>query len=71
LDDVIFAWHITKVAFNMAMNKMKKKCEGATWGIVLELEKWLSKHEVMIALGVVYPLFWVMNPNEMEERFYF
>jgi hypothetical protein len=29
----------TKVAFNMAMNKMKKKCEGATWGIVLELEK--------------------------------
>jgi hypothetical protein len=25
----------------------------------------------MIALGVVYPCFWVMNPNEMEERFYF
>ncbi len=39
LDVVIFPQHVTKVAFNMAVDKVKEKCEDATWGIVLELEK--------------------------------
>jgi hypothetical protein len=38
LDGVIFPRHVTKAAFNMAVNKVKEKCEGATWGIVLKLK---------------------------------
>jgi hypothetical protein len=39
------------------MNKVKKECEGATWGLVFELEKYFLEHEMMIVLGVVYPQF--------------
>jgi hypothetical protein len=41
----------------MAGNKMKEKCEGATWGLILEFEKQFLKHEIMIILRIVYPPF--------------
>jgi hypothetical protein len=34
---------------------VKEECEGVAWGLVLKLEKKFPEHEVMIALGVVYP----------------
>jgi hypothetical protein len=35
---VVSFQHVTKVAFGMAVNKVKEKCEGATQGLILELE---------------------------------
>ncbi len=45
---------ITKLALSWVINKVKEECEGAAWGLVLELEKQFPNHEVMIALGVIY-----------------
>ncbi len=51
------------------MNKVKDECEGITWGLMSELEKCFPKHEVMIALGVIYPQFWTGNIVEVETTF--
>ncbi len=53
------------------MNKVKEECEGITWGLMLELEKCFPKHEVMIALGVIYPQFRTRNIVKAEIIFYF
>ncbi len=37
--------------------ELKDACEGGTRHVVGELEQHFSKHDVMIALGVVYPQF--------------
>jgi hypothetical protein len=37
--------------------ELKDACEGGTWHVVGELEQHFPKHDVMIALGVVYPQF--------------
>jgi hypothetical protein len=37
--------------------ELKDTCEGGTQHVVGELEQHFPKHDVMIALGVVYPQF--------------
>jgi hypothetical protein len=32
-----------------------------------ELEGKFPNHELMLALGVVYPNFWIDNPNDVED----
>jgi hypothetical protein len=54
----------------MAMNKVKEDCEGATWGLILELEMWFLEQEIMTALGVVYPQYWVVDPTIVEKTFF-
>jgi hypothetical protein len=48
---------VTKDVFNQAINKVKDECEGAFQGFILKLEHCFPQHEVMIALGVIYPQF--------------
>jgi hypothetical protein len=38
MNNVTFFQHVTEATFNMARNKMKEKCEGATWGLILKFE---------------------------------
>ncbi len=52
---------ITKEAFGWVVSKLKEECEGATQGLMYELEKHFSGHEVMTILGVIYPQFWTIN----------
>jgi hypothetical protein len=54
----------------MAMNKVKEECEGATQGLILEFEVQFPKQEIMIALGVVYPLYWIIDPTTTKEIFF-
>jgi hypothetical protein len=55
----------------MAMNKVKEECEGAAQGLISELEVQFPEQEIMIALGVVYPLYWVVDPTTAKEIFFF
>lgn len=44
-----------KATFNMWVSKVKDECYGATHNLLEGLENCFPKHEIMIALGVVYP----------------
>jgi hypothetical protein len=48
-------WLVTMDAFKQVMDKVKEECEGIAWGLMSELEKCFLEHEVMNALGVIYP----------------
>jgi hypothetical protein len=44
--------------FKTIVANVKQQCEGATVGLIKELEKHFPKHQVMMTLGVVYPQIW-------------
>ncbi len=45
---------VTKDVFNQAINKVKDECEGATWGLIVELEHCFHHDELMKKFGVIY-----------------
>jgi len=61
---------VTIIAFNMAMNKVKEKCEGAIRKLISKLEIQFPEQEIMIALGVVYPQYWVVDLIGTKDFFF-
>ncbi len=57
---------VTKDVFNQAINKVKDECEGAAWGLIVELECCFPHDELMTAFGVIYPQLWATNPNKSK-----
>jgi hypothetical protein len=49
---------------------MKKSCEDVAKFLVHELDGRFPNHDLMLALGVIYPNFWVDHPNDVENVFY-
>jgi hypothetical protein len=70
IEGVIAFQHVTKVVFGMAMNKVKEKCEGATQGLILELEMQFLEQEIMTTSGVVYPQYWAVDLITAEKIFF-
>ncbi len=62
---------VIKVAFSMVVNNFKEECEGATQGLILELDMQFPKQEIMITLGVVYPQYWVVDSTIAKETIFF
>lgn len=62
-------YHLVRV-FNQPINKMKEECKGIAQGLIENLQSHFLPHEVMIAMGVVYPQFWATNGKEVEENFH-
>jgi hypothetical protein len=48
---------VTKDVFNKVATKVKDELEGLAWHLVAKLEQHFLKHEVMIALDIVYSQF--------------
>jgi len=49
---------------------VKEECKGITQGLLENLQCHFLPHEVMIAMGAVYPQFWATNGKEVEENFH-
>jgi hypothetical protein len=54
----------------VVVNKVKEKSEGAIRRLISELEMWFPKQDIVIALGVVYPQYWVVDPTATEQTFF-
>lgn len=50
---------------------MKDECQEVAHGLIEELEKLFLEHEINIVLGVIYTWYWVTNPKEVEDKFFF
>lgn len=46
---------VNKDVFKTIVANVKQQCEGATVGLIKELERCFPKHQIMMTSGVVYP----------------
>jgi hypothetical protein len=71
IEGAVASQYVTRVAFGMAVNKAKEKCEGATQGLISELEMRFLEQEIMTTLGVVYAQYWAVDLTIAEKTFFF
>jgi hypothetical protein len=56
--------------FPKVLAHVKKSCENVFKYLVHELDGRFPNHDLMLALGVIYPNFWVDHLNDVENVFY-
>ncbi len=66
IEGAIVVQPVTKVIFDMVVNKVKEKCEGSIQGLILVLEMRFPRQEIMTALSVIGLLI-----QQLWKRFFF
>jgi hypothetical protein len=61
---------ILRPNFPKVLAHVKKSCEDVAKSLVHELDGRFTNHDLMLALGVIYPNIGVDNPNDVENVFY-
>jgi hypothetical protein len=56
--------------FPKVLVHVKKSCKNIAKFLVHELEGRFPNHDIMLALRVIYPNFWVDHPNDFEDVFH-
>ncbi len=57
---------VLKPDFPKVLTHVKESCEDATKSLVHELEGRFPNHDLMLALSVIYPNFWVDHPMMLK-----